>query len=49
MAHWHVLVKFHIHHDLILDELDKLTEVLGMKLHDFSQKTCIQFDTRELQ
>ena len=43
MAHWC------IHHDLILDELDKLTEVLGTRLHDFSQKTCTQFDTRKLQ
>ena len=49
MAHWHCLVKFCIHHDLILDELDKLTEFLGVRLCDFNQKTCIQFDTRELQ
>ena len=49
MAHWHGLAKLHMHHDLILDKLDKLTKVLGMRLCDFSQKTCVQFDTKELQ
>ena len=48
-AHWHGLVKLCMHYDLILDKLDKLTKVLGMRLHDFSQKTCVQFDTKELQ
>ena len=49
MAHWHGLAKLRMHHDLILDKLDKLTEVLCARLRDFSQKTCIQFDTKELQ
>lgn len=49
MAHWHGLGKLRIHHDLILDELDGLTKTLGSKLRDFSQKTCPQFETKELQ
>ena len=49
MAHWHGLAKLRMHHDLILDKLGKLTEVLGMRFCDFNQKTCVQFDTKELQ
>ena len=46
---WLTVVKLYMHHNLILDKLDKLNKVLGMRLCDFSQKTCIQFDTKELQ
>lgn len=49
MAHWHGLAKLRMHHDLILDELDNLTKILGTRLRDFSQKTCVQFDAKELQ
>lgn len=38
-----------MHHDLILGELDNLTKIFGMRLHDFSQKTCAHFDSKELQ
>ena len=49
MAHWHGLVKLWMHHDLLLDILDKATKVLGSRLCKFVQKTCSAFDTKELQ
>ena len=49
MAHWHGMAKLHMHHDLILDELDELTKTLGASLHYFSQNICILYDTKKLQ
>ena len=49
MAHWHGLAKLRMHHDLLLDFLDETTRTLGLRLHQFSQKTCTAFETRELQ
>ena len=49
MAHWHGLAKLHMHHNLLLDFLDETTRMLGLRLHQFSQKTCTAFETRELQ
>ena len=49
MAHWHGLAKLRLHHDLILDELDRLTKTLGERLRDFNQNTCVHFDTKELR
>ena len=49
MAHWHGLAKLCLHHDLILDKLDRLTKTLGERLHDSNQNTCVHFDIKELQ
>lgn len=38
-----------MHHDLLLDFLDETTRMLGLRLCQFSQKTCTTFETRELQ
>ena len=49
MAHWHGLAKLRLHHNLILDELDRLTKTLGERLRDFNQNTCVHFDMKELR
>ena len=49
MAHWHGLAKLHMHHDLLLESLDRVTKVLGLKLCTFVQSTYTAFDTKELQ
>lgn len=49
MAHWHGLAKLRMHHDLLLDFLDGATGSLGLRLRQFSRKTCTAFDTKELQ
>jgi len=48
LAHWHALAKLHMHNDLTLDIMDAATVSLGKKLHEFSQKTCPAFETKEL-
>jgi len=49
MAHWHGLAKLRMHNDLTLAVMDAETLSLGVKLREFSQKTCPAFATRELR
>jgi hypothetical protein len=49
MAQWHGLAKLRMHHDLTLDVMDAVTSSLGVKLREFSKKTCPAFATRELR
>jgi alpha-D-ribose 1-methylphosphonate 5-phosphate C-P lyase len=37
-----------LHHDIILDTLDKLTTTLGSQLRSFQKHTCSDFKTYEL-
>jgi hypothetical protein len=48
VAHWHGLAKLRLHHDIILDILDKLTTTLGSQLRSFQKHTCADFKTYEL-
>ena len=48
-AHWHGLAKLRAHSDLTLDVLDLVTESLGQQFRDFRDKTCPEFETRELE
>jgi hypothetical protein len=48
-AHWHGLVKLHLHTDPTLDTLDELTCVFGNKLREFAKKTCLAYKTWELK
>jgi hypothetical protein len=49
MVHWHGLAKLRMHNDLTLAVMDAETSSLGVKLREFSQKTCPAFATRELR
>ncbi len=49
MAHWHTLAKLRQHTDLSLHVMDSVTVQLGEALRNFQEKTCSEFDTRELQ
>ena len=48
MAQWHSLAKLHLHTDISLAAMDRITVLLGDKLRLFQQKTCSAFSTREL-
>lgn len=48
-AHWHGLAKLRAHSDLTLDVLDSVTKSLGQQFWDFRDKTCPEFETRELE
>lgn len=49
LAHWHGLAKLRLHSDLSLDLLDAETTRLGVELRSFKDKTCPEFQTRELK
>lgn len=48
LAHWHALAKLRQHTDLSLAILESVTTELGVLLRNFRDKTCTQYDTREL-
>ena len=49
LAHWHGLVKLHMHTNHSLDTLDAWTSILGEDARMFLSHTCAAFDTRELK
>jgi hypothetical protein len=48
-VHWHSLAKLHMHTDLMLDELDNATTLLGQHFCTFQNIVCSAYETRELQ
>ena len=47
-AHWHGLAKLRLHSDDTLDIMDDVTVGLGVQFHEFHDKICPKFQTREL-
>ena len=47
-AHWHGLAKLRLHSDDTLDIMDDVTVGLGVQFHEFHNKICPKFQTREL-
>jgi hypothetical protein len=48
LAHWHALAKLRQHTDSTLEILASTTNYLGLGLRDFKSKTCLNFETQEL-
>jgi hypothetical protein len=48
-AHWHGLAKLRMHINSTIKLLETVTTSFGDKLRAFSKKTCLAFNTRELQ
>lgn len=49
LGHWHGLAKLRMHTETTLDMMDGVTIALGQSLHEFQEKTCSAYDTRELR
>ena len=49
LAHWHGLVKLHLHTDTTLALFSQVTASLGNRLHAFEEKTCRIHPTQELE
>lgn len=48
LAHWHAMAKLRQHTDPSLVVLESVTVELGLLLRGFKDKTCAEYDTREL-